>query len=88
MSIETTIPLVCTYDSEANAAYIYLQHPVPAGAAEKTARLDAHRGMFNLDLNAHGHVVGLEILNAREQLPPPLLQAILRHDPTQLKNGQ
>jgi hypothetical protein len=24
------IPLVCTYDSEANAAYIYLDHPAMA----------------------------------------------------------
>jgi len=35
--------------------------------------------MFSLDLNTHGHVLGLEILGAREHLPPALLQAILDH---------
>jgi hypothetical protein len=35
MFIEARIPLVCSYDSDADAAYIYLDHPVPAGAAER-----------------------------------------------------
>lgn len=44
-------------------------------------------GMFNLDLNADGHILGLEIIGARKHLPPALLQAILTHeDPT--KNNQ
>ena len=41
--------------------------------------------MFNLDLNADGHILGVEIIGAREHLPPGLLQAILNHDPS--RNG-
>ncbi|WP_327007626.1 DUF2283 domain-containing protein [Dactylosporangium sp. NBC_01737] len=80
MYIEARIPLVCTYDSDADAAYIYLQHPIPAGAAEQVMPFDLELGMFNLDLNANGHVLGLEIVGARKHLPPALLQAILAQE--------
>ncbi|WP_238013216.1 DUF2283 domain-containing protein [Dactylosporangium sp. AC04546] len=76
MYTKVTIPLVCTYDSEADAAYIYLEHPVAPGAAVQNALFDAELGMFNLDLNADGHILGLEIIGARAHLPPALLQAI------------
>jgi uncharacterized protein YuzE len=42
--------------------------------------------MFNLDLNADGQVLGLEILGARTRLPPSLLQAILNHGPDQTES--
>lgn len=84
MYAEVTVPLVCTYDSEANAAYVYLQHPIAAGeAAAQVVPFDPEHGMFNLDLNADGHILGLEIVGAREHLPPALLRAILDHDPGQ-----
>ncbi|MET7397945.1 DUF2283 domain-containing protein [Dactylosporangium sp. NPDC005572] len=78
MYTEVTVPLVCTYDSEANAAYIYLQHPVAPGAAVQMGMFNPELGMFNLDLNADGHILGLEIIGAREHLPPALLEAILQ----------
>lgn len=77
MYIEAHISLVCTYDSDADAAYIYLDHPIPHGAAERVVPFDVERGMFNLDLNSDGHVLGLEIISARKRLPPVLLQALL-----------
>ena len=77
MFVTARIPLVCTYDSEADAAYVYLEHPVPAGAVDRVVPFDLARGMFNLDLNAAGHVLGLEILGARRHLPPALLDAIV-----------
>jgi uncharacterized protein YuzE len=77
MFIEARIPLVCSYDSDADAAYIYLDHPIPAGAAEQVVPFEPEHGMFNLDLNADGHVLGVEIVGARKHLPPALLRAIL-----------
>ena len=71
------IPLTCTYDSDADAAYIYFEYPVAAGAAQQMVPFEPTIGMFNLDLNADGHVIGLEILSARRRLPPGLLTAIL-----------
>ncbi|MEV0725609.1 DUF2283 domain-containing protein [Micromonospora purpureochromogenes] len=79
MYTEKRIPLLCSYDSDADAAYIYLDHPIPPAAAQRVIPFDPDQGMFNLDLNPEGHVVGLEILGARSRLPPALLQAILKN---------
>jgi uncharacterized protein YuzE len=87
MYTQARIPLVCTYDSDADAAYIYLDHPVSSAAAQQVVPFDPDHGMFNLDLNADGHVLGLEIIGARKHLPPALLQAILDHE-DQTKNRQ
>jgi uncharacterized protein YuzE len=86
MYTKASIALVCTYDSDADAAYIYLEHPIPPGAAEKVTTFDTNRGMFNLDFNADNQILGLEILGARAHLPSALLQAILDHDPEQTTN--
>jgi len=80
MRIQARIPLVCSYDSDADAAYIYFDHPIPAGTAQQTVRFDSEHGMLNLDLNADGHVLGMEIIGARKHVPPALLQAILSHE--------
>jgi uncharacterized protein YuzE len=80
MFIEARIPLVCSYDSDADAAYIYLDHPIPAGAAVQLVPFEPEHGMINLDLNADGHVLGIEIIGARRHLPSALLQAILAHE--------
>jgi uncharacterized protein YuzE len=87
MHIQARIPLVCTYDSDADAAYIYFDHPIPADAAEQVVPFEPEHGMFNLDLNADGHVLGVEIVGARKHLPPALLRAILAHE-DQTKNGR
>lgn len=73
------IELVCSYDSQADAAYIYLTHPIAAGAATRTVPFDPTIGMFNLDLDTDGHVLGLEILGG-QHLPPALLAAIINHN--------
>ncbi|MEU4478039.1 DUF2283 domain-containing protein [Micromonospora sp. NPDC023966] len=77
MYTETRVALVCTYDSDADAAYIYLDHPIPAAGVQRMVRFGADEGMYNLDLNPEGPVVGLEILDAGKRLPPMLLRAIL-----------
>jgi uncharacterized protein YuzE len=81
MYTETSIALVCSYDSGADAAYIYLVHPISAARSAKVVPFAPACGMFNRDLNADGQVVGLEILGARTRLPPSLPQAMLSHDP-------
>jgi uncharacterized protein YuzE len=80
--IEARVALVCTYDSEADAAYIYVDHPVPPGTAVQGVPFDTGHGMLNLDLDADGHLLGLEIIGARDHLPPALLQAILTQGET------
>jgi uncharacterized protein YuzE len=64
-----------TYDSEVDAAYIYLVDLIPPGAAKKTYTCDATEvnGMINLDFDASGRLLGIEVLDAREKLPPELL---------------
>ncbi|MEU7870812.1 DUF2283 domain-containing protein [Dactylosporangium sp. NPDC049140] len=74
---KATIPLVCTYDDEADAAYVHLQHPIADAGVDRTITFDSRHGMLNLDLDARGHVLGLEIIGARAHLPPALLQAVL-----------
>ncbi|MEV1285530.1 DUF2283 domain-containing protein [Micromonospora sp. NPDC049679] len=88
MYTEARIPLVCTYDSDADAAYVYLEHPISAAAAQQVMPFDTSRGMFNLDLNTEGHVLGLEIIGARRHLPPALLQAMLEHNQGRTKKNR
>ncbi|MFK3980590.1 DUF2283 domain-containing protein [Micromonospora sp. NPDC050397] len=88
MFMEARLPLVCTYDSIADAAYIYLQHPVAPGASERTAMSDPYQGMFNLDVDAEGHILGLEILDASKHLPRALMQAILAPGQTTAEGSQ
>ena len=54
------------YDPEANAAYIRLS-PEPVEESEEVSD-----GIV-LDYDAHGRLVGLEVLDARSHLPPDLL---------------
>ena len=82
---DARISLTCSYDSEANAAYIHLDHPITAGAAKRMIPFDPAEGMFNLDLDAEGHVLGLEILAARSALPQALLAAIIDHEDTEIQ---
>ena len=63
-----------TYDISADAAYIYLREIGP-GEAAATLPLDpieAH-GTINLDLDADGRLIGIEVLGASAALPRELL---------------
>jgi uncharacterized protein YuzE len=69
--------LVVTYDEVANAAYIYLR---PGAEGAKVAHMypcDPVRvdGMINLDFDAAGRLIGVEVLDARAKLAPELLAA-------------
>ncbi len=50
-----------TYDPEVDALYIELRKAKPAGS------IDLEDGV-TADLDAEGHVIGLEVLDARERL--------------------
>lgn len=64
-----------TYDPEADALYIQLRDATPADS------MDLEEGV-TADLDAIGHVIGLEVLDARERLGSDALASIaLEHLP-------
>lgn len=71
-----------TYDAVANAAYIHLTR---AGEHPRSARMYpcdpvAVNGMINLDFDADGVLIGVEVLDARSKLPRHVLDAARRPD--------
>ncbi|MFJ6199093.1 DUF2283 domain-containing protein [Micromonospora sp. NPDC092111] len=69
------MPLRVTYDEVANVAYIYLQPPGTRVAKMYPCDPVDVGGMINLDFDATGHLVGVEVLDARAKLAPVLLAA-------------
>lgn len=72
-----------TYDQEADAAYVYFVDPAQVdvkSARTYTCDEDSVDGMINLDFDQEGHVIGIEILDARSKLPRYLLDAAERLD--------
>ena len=65
-----------TYDPEADAAYIYLV-PIEPGGVARTYSCDPAivGGMINLDFDAEGRLLGIEVLDASEKLPASVLKA-------------
>jgi uncharacterized protein YuzE len=64
-----------TYDPDHDLAYLRLVE-LPddaAGVAHSVSVESEHRrGEIVLDFNLEGHLVGLEVFNARGQMPPEL----------------
>ncbi|SJM34911.1 DUF2283 domain-containing protein [Mesorhizobium delmotii] len=56
------------YDPEANAAYIRFSSEAIQESEEVSAGIV-------LDYDAEGHIVGMEVLDAREHLPAAMLKA-------------
>ncbi|WDZ83093.1 DUF2283 domain-containing protein [Micromonospora cathayae] len=71
------VPLRITYDGIADAVYIYLQPDSEGAPAIKTYPCDPVEvdGMINLDFDAAGRLLGVEVLDARAKLAPELLAA-------------
>ena len=61
-----------TYDGEANAAYIYLV-PIGPGEADVSVPGEEEASSVNLDCNRDGRLIGIEVLSARESLPPDVI---------------
>jgi uncharacterized protein YuzE len=59
-----------TYDPEADALYIELRHATPIDSR------DIEEGV-TADLDADGHVLGIEILHVRERLGRDALDSII-----------
>ena len=49
------------YDKDADAAYIYIEHPIKEGEVKKTIELNES---IILDFDKKGKLLGMEILNA------------------------
>lgn len=62
-----------TYDADADAAYIYLKNIAP-GEVEKTVTGEGDAEGVNLDFDAEGRLIGVEVLEARERLPGEVLR--------------
>lgn len=64
-----------TYDATADAAYLQLAEEISAGSVDRTYTCDPNevRGIVNLDLDASGRIVGIEVLTASALLPPEAL---------------
>jgi len=56
------------YDAEANAAYIRF-------SSEPIIESDEISANIILDYDKDGHIVGMEVLDARQNLPPAMLRA-------------
>lgn len=56
------------YDPDANAAYIRFSSEAILESEEVSAGIV-------LDYDREGHIVGMEVLDARENLPPAMLKA-------------
>ncbi len=64
-----------TYDKEADAAYIYVRHPIKPGESKKTIELDKD---IIIDLDKDGRLLGVEILNAKKILSKKALQSAVQ----------
>jgi uncharacterized protein YuzE len=66
------------YDPEVDAAYIYLKQPIAPGEVAETVVSDADikMGAVNLDFDAAGHLLGIEILGATQVLGNEVLKAL------------
>lgn len=54
-------PASYTYDPQAEAMYVYLHGPTSPGGVARTIEVDA---TVNLDLDAGGRVIGIEIIGS------------------------
>ena len=62
-----------TYDPAADAAYLYFK-PIAMGEAAKTIVGEGDAEGVNLDFDAEGRLIGIEVLDARTRLPGEALR--------------
>jgi uncharacterized protein YuzE len=67
------------YDAKVDAAYIYLVEEIGAGSVAMTYPCDPLQvnGEINLDFDAGGRLLGVEVLDASRFLPKSLLENAL-----------
>ncbi|MER7585222.1 DUF2283 domain-containing protein [Kitasatospora sp. NPDC097691] len=71
-----------TYDKTADAAYVYLTDPQAGARSSHMYPCDPAGvgGMINLDFDAQGRLIGIEVLAAGSKLPEYLLGSSERLD--------
>ena len=64
-----------TYDASVDAAYIYFVDHIGDGAVSETFPCEPRggKGSINLDFDASGRLLGIEVLGARAILPADVL---------------
>jgi len=63
-----------TYDSDSDAAYIYLTEVATRGVVTTVPGLpDSEAFMVNLDFDTDGRLIGVEVMDASAKLPPEFL---------------
>ena len=64
-----------TYDPVVDAAYIYIKPQISSGEVKRTYCCDTDEtgGVFNLDFDVNGHLLGIEVLDAKKKLPEEVL---------------
>ena len=64
-----------TYDASVDAAYIYFADRIADGAVSETYPCEPRggKGAINLDFDASGRLLGIEVLGARSVLPAEAL---------------
>lgn len=62
-------------DKEADAAYIYVKSHIGAGEVAKTIEVN---GDIILDFDEEGKLIGIEILNASQNLTKDFLSSVVR----------
>ena len=69
-----------TYDIAVDAAYIFLVPQITRGEVAKTHTCEPNEGgsQINLDFDAAGRLLGIEILDASSSLPAELLDSAER----------
>lgn len=61
-----------TYDSEVDVAYIMLVEKIEDGEVEETRRFEINSEV-NFDIDSHGNILGIEILDASDSLRSEML---------------
>lgn len=72
-----------TYDGDADAAYVYLVDRIEAGEVARTCvagRDSSALDSINLDFDAHGRLLGIEVLGAGRILRDATLRSAERLD--------
>lgn len=73
---ELRVPLRVQYEPEVDAAYIYFVSRIGTGGVARTLPVDGGDDPWtvNLDVDAEGRILGLEVLNASKRLHAELLK--------------
>jgi uncharacterized protein YuzE len=76
--VEAHVALRIRLDEDADAAYIYLADEIAPGGVARTVTLDHADAMINIDFDADGRALGVEILAAQSVLPADILSHLRR----------